>query len=400
MKRGNLVLRVVTALFFLAVLAYIGVYLYTSIENPFSVTTAVSATVYDSMEARGILIREEIPIFSDYDIIYVAAEEAKRLPNNGLIAYTYSGQEDLDRAIEIRNIKAQIEYLENYGSGSGVIDPLQLQFKLKDGIVQLKKAINNRELAALEDMSINLKTLAFFDGSETVDIQQSLMSLYSRLNELGPQGNPGAGSITAPTAGIFVSSVDGYEDISPDELDSLTPDSFISLMDENRMAEKYAIGKIICGRKWYYAAGIDADEAKSLSVGDSARLIFGRYYNEQLNMTIESVGDAKNGICIVVFSCNYALADTVGMRRQSAEILKAEYSGLKVPKKAIRLDEEGSTCVYVVTGLRAEKRIVNIIYESADYYLVAKDMDKTDSLRLGDSVIVSAKDLHDGKVVG
>ena len=117
-------------------------------------------------------------------------------------------------------------------------------------------------------------------------------------------------------------------------------------------------------------------------------------------MVVESISDIENGACVVVFSCDYALADTISMRRQSAEILKAVYSGIKVPKKAVRLDENGDECVYVVTGPRMEKKTINIIYEFEGFYLVAVDNERTDALRIGDSIIVSAKNLYDGKVVG
>lgn len=404
MKRGNLAFKVVTALFFIAVLAYIGVYFYNSIENPFSVTAAVSHTVYDSIDAMGILIREEIPITTDYETVYVTAEEAKRLPNNGVVAYTYSSQSNLDRAVEIRNIKTQIDYLESFGNDLNTSDPLQLQYRLKDGIVHLKKTLLNRELASLEDMSINLRSLAFFDGSNTSDIEQSLTELNNRLYELGydldSDASFGTGKITVPSAGLFTGAVDGFESVSPDILTGLTPGSLSVLLEEDRSAPGNMIGKIVCGSKWYYAAIIDTDESKNLSVGNTALLIFGKYYNEQLNMTVESIGDDENGACIVVFSCDHALADTINMRKQSAEILKSSYSGIKVPKKAVRLDEEGNGCVYVMTGLRVEKKTVSIIYEDGDFYLLAIETERSDALRLGDSVIVSAKDLYDGKVIG
>lgn len=400
MRRGNLAFKFITALFFIAVLAYIGVYLYNSLENPFSTTTAVSHTIYDSADVEGILVRDEIPILTEYETVYVTAQEAKRLPNGGIIAYTYSGQSDFNKAVEIRNIKAQIDYLEGFGKELDTNDQLQLKNRLKSGIVEMKKAIQGRRLASLEAMSLNLRTLAFFDGSNAAEIEQSLTELNYRLNELGSEHSIGARKITAPSTGLFTVNVDGFEHISPEALPDLTTGGLSVLLEEDRMVPNNVIGKIVRGTKWYYAAIINAGEAKNLSIDGTAHLIIGKYYSEQLNMRVESISDIENGACVVVFSCDYALADTISMRRQSAEILKATYSGIKVPKKAVRLDENGNECVYVVTGPRMEKKTINIIYEFEGFYLVAVDNDRTDALRIGDSIIVNAKNLYDGKVVG
>ena len=253
MRRGNLAFRVVTALFFIAVLAYIGVYLYNSIENPFTTTTAVSHTIYDSTDVEGILVRDEIPIRTEYETVYVAAQEAKRLSNNGIIAYTYSSQRDFDRAGEIRNIKAQIEYLESFGRELDTNDQLQLKNQLKKGIVEMKKNVQGRRLASLEAMSLNLRTLAFFDGSNGAEIEQSLSELNHRLSELGTEHSNGAGKITAHYSCLFTVNVVGFEHISTDDFTDLSCVELSALLEEDSVAQNNVIGKIVRGINDYAA---------------------------------------------------------------------------------------------------------------------------------------------------
>ena len=59
------------------------------------------------------------------------------------------------------------------------------------------------------------------------------------------------------------------------------------------------------------------------------------------------------------------------------------------------MDENGQSCVYVQTALLAEKKPVEVLRDFGDYYMVSSEV-----LRAGDEVIVSAKNLHEGKVVG
>ncbi len=59
------------------------------------------------------------------------------------------------------------------------------------------------------------------------------------------------------------------------------------------------------------------------------------------------------------------------------------------------MDDSGQACVYVQTALLVEKKPVRVERDFGDYYLVSSEV-----LRAGDQVIVSAKNLYEGKVVG
>ena len=93
------------------------------------------------------------------------------------------------------------------------------------------------------------------------------------------------------------------------------------------------------------------------------------------------------------------MRNTLALRRQSAELVKTEYTGIRIPKSAVRVDEAGATFVYTETGLRAERKDIEILYETGEFYIVAINTVDDGALRAGDSVIVSGKDLYDGKVV-
>ena len=100
------------------------------------------------------------------------------------------------------------------------------------------------------------------------------------------------------------------------------------------------------------------------------------------------------------------------LRQQSAEIIRRSVSGIRVPTEALRaekvaVDKEGNrtvtegTGVYCVVGMEARFKPVKVLYYGDGFVLVraSSDAEKT-RLRSGDEVIVTAKDLYDGKVVG
>ena len=87
------------------------------------------------------------------------------------------------------------------------------------------------------------------------------------------------------------------------------------------------------------------------------------------------------------------------MRQQSADIVFTSYAGLRVPKEAIRVDEDGQVGVYILEGSNASWKSVNILHDNGETYVVELDQSSVNNLWPGDEIIVTGRDLYDGKVV-
>ena len=90
--------------------------------------------------------------------------------------------------------------------------------------------------------------------------------------------------------------------------------------------------------------------------------------------------------------------DLISMRKQVATVVVASYSGLKVPKSAVRMqdDEMG---VYVLSNDVARYKKIEPLFEGEEFYIVEQNVTGNDSLVAGDDIIVEAKDLDDKKVM-
>jgi hypothetical protein len=88
------------------------------------------------------------------------------------------------------------------------------------------------------------------------------------------------------------------------------------------------------------------------------------------------------------------------MRQLSAEVVISDVAGIRVPREAIRLDDDGATYIFLQSGVRAERVNVEILYEFADGYLLRDGAETGAPLRSGSTIIVKANNLYDGKVVG
>jgi hypothetical protein len=101
---------------------------------------------------------------------------------------------------------------------------------------------------------------------------------------------------------------------------------------------------------------------------------------------------------LILLSCDIPLADVSVARDQRASVVTASYEGFRVPAEGLRV-EDGVSGVYVLEGVRAVFKPVEILLNGEGYYLVrASDSDRG-ALFTNDEVIVSGTDLADGKVV-
>ena len=71
-------------------------------------------------------------------------------------------------------------------------------------------------------------------------------------------------------------------------------------------------------------------------------------------------------------------------------VVKKEYSGLKIPKSALRV-VNSKRGVYVLTGMQVKFVEVNVIYSDDDYMICEKQTEDEKVLRLYDEVIVKGE---------
>ena len=86
------------------------------------------------------------------------------------------------------------------------------------------------------------------------------------------------------------------------------------------------------------------------------------------------------------------------MRNGKMTVIKNTYSGLKLPKKALRV-QDGKTGVFVRSGATLKFVTVNVIYSTDEYIICEQQTSNDDVLRLYDDVVVKGKRLYDGKIV-
>ena len=202
-------------------------------------------------------------------------------------------------------------------------------------------------------------------------------------------------------AGYFVGSTDGLEEtLKLEAMDQMSVKEYEDLIAQEIEPQSGHIGKIISEFNWFYAAQVSADDASKFVEGSDVSLSFSETDEESVPgevMKIFSDDTSENNI--VIIRCNRMSSDLAQMRTAQAQIQFESYTGLRVPEKAIRI-QNNVQGVFVRIGDRVSFKQIYPIFVGEDFVLSSIDeLDTDGSLQLFDEIIVEGTDLYDGKLL-
>lgn len=397
MKRTNLVTKIVSVLLFAALVAYMGVYLVHSLLKDIRTAPAVHLSVEESALMTGIIVRDEQYIESNEQYLSISAEDGKMLSEGGTIAVAYKSEEALARAGRIHELELEQQYIRSALSGGSSDNSVaKKDSSIKYAVTHLAAAAARHETDTLYSATLNLSALVL-DNEGIAATEADLTTVQNELLSLKQSAEKDTKTLTATESGLFCSSVDGYEHITYGDITNLTPDKLKSLSDSSQDVSESVRGKLVSSASWYYAAVMKQEDADRLTVGSYTGLDFGRYYSDPVSASVISISSPSDGECVVVFRSISALAEMLTVRFADAEIVYDSYEGLRVPKEACYVDDDG-TYVYTVTGVQAEKRYINIIKDMDNYYLVEISFSEK-ALEENNDIILTSHDIYDGMLL-
>lgn len=402
MKQGKLYTKFILWLFLAAVVCYFGYYVFSAIYAPLTTVTAIEYEAGAGAYTTGYVVRQEEPILSTYEITTLLVAEGERVRAGQAIATGYRDEDAQNRQSQIDELEHQLEQLEYAGAySSDASDQAQLDSEIQSTLVNMSKYIARRDMNSIGDHSASLKGLIIRRTSSTEDneaMDERIAQLSEELEQLRSDSSADTRTMASTGAGYFSGSVDGYEKVlTPVVLDTITAQELDGL--EPGQISENAVGKLITSSTWYYATTVDADLLQGVSIGDQLSVSFSALNQEQLTMSVYRLGEESQGQRLLILSCDRYLQDVTLLRAQSADVIFSSYTGLRVPKDALRVTEDQRTGVYVVEGNNAAWKYVNLLYDNGESYVVELDKSSTDNLWPGDEIIVGAKDLYNGKVV-
>ena len=375
-----------------------------SFYKPITTESAVYYTTVDGFNITGVILRNEILVESkDSGILHFMVEDGKRVSKDGVVANIYDSESASITLSQIDRLKSQIADIEDILSFND-IDAANLELinnRINENLNQLivSSAYGNYQTANEYSQellsSINRRHAAM---GQTGDFSSQLNALNAELTKLTTSLPAAKGQITAKESGYFLSKVDGYEQtLVTEDLTKITPEFLKNLKTKDY--GKNTVGKIVSDYEWYIAAEVSLNDSMNYKVGDTLEIHTSVKSSPVLPVTVEKINisdtDSK---AVIIFACNEMNTELASMRSGPMTVVSKTYSGLKVPKRALRV-VDSKKGVYVVSGMQAKFVTVEILYSNDDFIICEKS-DTDGALKLYDQVVVKGKNLYDGKIVG
>ena len=400
----------------IGLIVYFGIQLQNYMDNPLSTSLAYAYAVDEGVEVSGYLVRQESVLQDESGaLLRLQRSEGERVSVGGVIAAVYADQASLDRQSEIDALEARIGQLEYVQSASLSYEAsAKLDSQITQDLLAVRAALAVGRLDTVASRGSELRALVIkqdytYSGG---DPESQLEELRQELQNLRRQSAGSTRRITAPASGLYSAVVDGYETVlTPESVLELSPSQLSALQPDSAVTSH--VGKLILGDEWYYAASLRSSEIKSIREAGDISLRFSKDVARDLDVTIQSVGWEENGRSVVVFRGKYDLAQLTLLRQQTAEVILNTMTGIRVPQEALRVvpwpakGEDGTvtevqtTGVYCLVGVKAVFKPVEVLYTGEGFVLVqGASTERKRVFRTGDEVIVTARDLFDGKVVG
>lgn len=396
----------------LFLIAYVGYQAYNALYNPYETQTVTIGHYVQDVDLDGFFIRDEMVLPAKRaGVIRYNYDSAQKVSKNAVIASVYESENDLYNLKRLESLERQKAILEEAQDREN-IDGVKLDLLNKQTSAQklaLVKCVDEGDLTSLDDtvesLMLGINKFQVFIDSE-VSYQPTIDALAAEIEALRASVPKEKGTITSEESGYFANVVDGYEGVfTPELLEDLTVSMVEECLENREVTFRDNIGKLERDDRWYFVSLATAKEAELFSStyenGWSLKLKFSSQSNREVTARVEQLlieGDKA----AIVLSSTYLDEDFAVMRFEKPRAVIADYSGILIPKEAVRIrkvtgedgTEQNVKGVYVQVGDSTRFKRADVIYEDS-YILISQPNVNESYIANYDQVIIKGKDLHE-----
>lgn len=387
-------------------IAFFGINIFLAIKTPVTTQLVRVGELENALSTSGYVIRNELILNSPATgTLSCLVKEGERVSKGGRIASVYVGNADEETQIRLNRVMERIaDYGGDVAGGSYSSEDIKAaEFQINDKINGIISSMQSKKMSDAEKSKEELYKL--MDRYKGANGQTTYSQLLKEKADLESSLQSVRKDIYAPEAGVFSSKLDGYEGFfDSKDLSKITP-SKIDEADKydakinTKIEQSKPIIKIFDNYEWYYTAVVDGAFAKDLKIGDYIELRFTDISRTLLPSNVASINTEESGRVSLVIACRYYEESIYRLRKTSAEIVLGTYKGLKIPKSAIRVQEDGATGVYVLKDNIVRHKLVKVLYAGANQVIVLENNLDRNNVILYDEVIISGRNLQDGQVI-
>ena len=353
---------------------------------------AVAHTTYTRTDRfTGYVLRDEIALTTvNNGPVHYLVDEGQAVRKNTLLAEVFRDDTGTDKRERAAALYAEITALQATLDASETWKNVYL-----GGYPELMRALSagayKNAAASAAQIATALSARESEKTQSAAALQERIALLQAQLDEMVEHTNDPA-PLLATADGIFYHTADGYEStFGTKAAADLTPEGLAALLDA-APAPAREVGKLVSCGTWYLAVPTDKAVADTYTVSQNYALQFAQ---GTLSMTLDRIALNTGGEqALLIFRADTLPAWLSPSRAQSVSVAREVLTGLSIPKSAlvgentVFVERDGEAQLCYVTPLQAKDGCVLVLAEKAD-----------GSLREGDRVIVSTRQLFEGKVL-
>ena len=398
---------IVIAVVLIAIAAYIIAECYSATHVDIQTVTAVKSTVYQTLDKKALVIRDEHTVEGNSSGVTVACvNDGEKVKVGGNIAMVFSNSDNAKSYSSALDLQSRLDYYINLESKSAgtATDVEQIDSDVINDVNDYIRSSSSNNFSAAQSAALDLNdklTRRQMIIGEDIDFSTVKQGLEQKLNAINLESCKPTGYVSTKESGIFSSYSDGCETAfdykNIDKLDVNTLDKYIAQAKKAKKTD--SLGKLITDYEWYFACKVSADEVKGIENGDILNVAL-KDSDKVIECEVVSGATLDLGVKVAVLILRSSEMDSelASMRLENIEIRFNEYTGFKVPSSAIHINDKGEKTVYALVANQVESRTGKVIYSTKDYVVFEYTPEDENSIRLYDQIITQGKDLHDGKV--
>ena len=401
-KRGGGYLYALTFLFAAVIVIYVVSSTLSGLSAPLRTVQAVEYESGVGCSLHGYIVREEQTLSAVMPLTNVTVAEGQKVARGQSVATSYadaSARQRHSRVIALENELAELE--SAVGESATTLDQATMDAEIRTQLIRLSSLLGKHDLDTVGQLAPSFKGIVLRRNATDADIAAIAAkadACRAELESLRLSEESDTYSVDAPFGGYFSTTADGLETVlTPEGLSLMTPSSLEQSRPQPLPAN--TVGKLIRGETWYYAAAVNTEDADRIAVGNRVTVIFDGASALQCAMTVRNIGQSENGRCVLVLSCDYYLPRMTSLRQIDAQLQFDTISGLRVPKEAVHVSQDGEVGVFVLESAVVKWKPIVILHDNGETYTVQLDRTSTQNLWPGDEIILSADELYSGKVV-
>lgn len=418
-RRASMISKqnIVAVAVILLIFVYVLVQCYSVLNVKFITQTATVSTVYDTIDAQALVVRDEQAVLSDSASVTVPVlKDGEKVQKDGRIAMQFSNSDSAGRYADYLDLTQELEYYADMESQSvGQVTDVESLDKailsdINDYIRSISAEYTGRTADYQESLNDKFTRRQLLVG-ENIDFSSVISSLQEEINALDIKNANPAGYIKAESSGVFSGYTDGLETVfNYSNIEQLDADTLGIYMETAKNPQpSQAIGKIIKSFDWYFCAVVDTAKLTGLKNGRTLDVTL-KDSSEVLKCKIvkgaedAALGESKT---VLVLKCNEINSDIASLRLEDIQIRVNKYEGIKVPLQAVHI-EGNQKGVYVLVSSVVKWRPAEVCYigenfavltyDNKDYDENSKNRGTENGIKLYDQIIIQGKELQDGKV--